>query len=85
MNLRQYRQSEVVQAAKIVSSDKARESVVASDVLGNSITIVCPGLFAKGRPPVEGMLLLHPDGSATILSEEEFEKLWSPVGGPVLS
>lgn len=85
MNLRQYRRSEIIQAAPITGCDPVLDAVTVSDVDGQPLTIVSPGLCHDGGPKPGDWLLMHPDGSAAWVPAVAFNDGWEPVKGPLLS
>jgi hypothetical protein len=86
MNFRQYRQSEIVQAAVVVGMDtEISQGVKVADVDGVVTTIVSPGLLANTRPLPGDYLVLHPAGGVELVPVADFDAIWEPVRGALLS
>jgi hypothetical protein len=87
MNLRQYRRSEVVQAARVafIPTTAPEGAVVVLDADGSEMLIHAAGLCAFGEPAPNDVVLLHPGGFTEWVSAAAFDAEWEPVGGPVLT
>jgi hydrogenase maturation factor len=85
MNFRQFRRSEIVQAARITQIDPYNDhGVFVADVDGLETTIVSIGLFDNGKPQPGDYLLVHPNGAVEWTSAGDFAAQWEPVRGPSL-
>jgi len=94
MNLRQYRQSKIVQAAEIigVTDGNGIQSITVRDADGNPVEITQAGLFGdkaglfKQLPPRAGdWIVLDEDGLISWLTADMFGSTWTSVSGPSLS
>lgn len=86
MNFRQYRPSNVVQAAEVVQVDIVGGKVAVLDAGGSPVVMALPVAEKTGdRIPMPGdWLLLHETGRKEFMAADDFLAGWNQVGGPVL-
>lgn len=84
MNLRQYRRSEIVQAAEVLA-DTSTDQVRVADAYGGAVIISAGGLGQAGGALAGDWMILYPTGKVAKMSAEDFAAAWEPCGGAILS